>query len=110
MFRIYETSALDDDSPHVHLTISHVYEIRQAFFAEFFWAFSLSVANACVVPPLPRRVRQENVHATTDTIMAGMYAKITERGSGQYQRFVSSYFDAFTTVSFILFHSFIEEI
>jgi hypothetical protein len=34
-------------------------------------------------------VRQENAHITTETIMAGNYAKITERGSGQYQRFVS---------------------
>jgi len=45
--------------------------------------------NACVVPPLPRPVRQESANTTTETFMAGNYAKITERGSGQYQRFVS---------------------
>jgi len=47
-------------------------------------------ANARVVPPLPRRVRQESADASTETIMAGNYAKTTERGSGQYQRFVSA--------------------
>jgi hypothetical protein len=45
-------------------------------------------ANAGVVPPLPRRVRQENTNTATETISADKYAKITERGSGQYQRFV----------------------
>ena len=45
--------------------------------------------NACVVPPLPHRVRQESASTTTETFKAGTYAKITERGSGQYQRFVS---------------------
>ena len=48
-------------------------------------------ANACVVPPLPRRVRQESAHITTKTVKAGKYAKITDRGSGQYQRFVSAF-------------------
>ncbi len=47
------------------------------------------MANACVVPPLPRRVRQESANTTTETIMAGNYAKTTARGCGQYQRFVS---------------------
>jgi hypothetical protein len=48
--------------------------------------------NACVVPPLPRRVRQESADTATETFRAGTYAKITERGSGQYQRFVRSAF------------------
>jgi hypothetical protein len=34
-------------------------------------------------------VRQESANTTTETFMAGKYAKITARGSGQYQRFVS---------------------
>jgi hypothetical protein len=41
-------------------------------------------ANACVVPPLPRPVWKENADTTTQTFTAGNYAKITERGSGQY--------------------------
>jgi hypothetical protein len=48
-------------------------------------------ANACVVPPNPRRVRQESANTTTETIRAGNYAKITVRGRGQHQRFVSAY-------------------
>jgi hypothetical protein len=34
-------------------------------------------------------VRQETASIATKTFRAGNYAKITERGSGQYQRFVS---------------------
>jgi hypothetical protein len=49
-------------------------------------------SNACVVPPLPRPVRQENADTTTETVRAGKYAKITERGCGQYQRVVSNAF------------------
>ena len=45
--------------------------------------------NACVVPPLPRPVRQESANTATETFRAGNYVKITARGSGQYQRFVS---------------------
>ena len=37
-------------------------------------------ANGGVVPPLPRPVRQESADTTAKTIMAGTYAKITERG------------------------------
>jgi hypothetical protein len=37
-------------------------------------------------------MRQESANTTTETIMAGTYAKITERGCGQYQRFVSHRF------------------
>ena len=40
------------------------------------------------MPPRPRRVRQERANSITETFMAGTYTKITERGSGQYQRFV----------------------
>jgi hypothetical protein len=57
------------------------------------------MANACVVPPLQRRVRQESADTSTKTFMAGTYAKITERGSGQYQRFVSA---AGGTTNFLL--------
>jgi hypothetical protein len=46
--------------------------------------------NACVVPPHSRLLRQESACITTETIMAGNYAKITARGCGQYQRFVSA--------------------
>jgi hypothetical protein len=52
--------------------------------------------NACVVQPFPRRVRQESANTTTETIMAGTYAKITARGFGLYQRFVSSCVDITT--------------
>ena len=45
-------------------------------------------SNACVVPPLPRPGRQESANTTTETFRAGNYAKIAERGCGQYQRFV----------------------
>ena len=48
-------------------------------------------ANACVVQPLPRRVRQESADTTAETFTAGNYAKIAERGCGQYQRFVSCF-------------------
>ncbi len=47
-------------------------------------------ANVCVVPPRPRRVRQESANTATQMFRAGNYAKITERGCGQYQRFVST--------------------
>jgi hypothetical protein len=33
-------------------------------------------ANACVVQPFPRPVRQESANTTTKTIMAGNYAKL----------------------------------
>ncbi len=53
-------------------------------------AHIIKSANARVVQPRPRPVRQENANTTTETIMAGDYAKTTARGCGQYQRFVST--------------------
>jgi hypothetical protein len=38
-------------------------------------------ANACVVPPHPRRVRQERANTTTETIKAGNYAKLASAGA-----------------------------
>ncbi len=60
------------------------------------------MANACVVPPHPRRVRQESANTTTETFMAGNYAKITERGCGQHQRFVSLSYCKYRISSFTL--------
>jgi hypothetical protein len=42
-------------------------------------------------------VRQESANTTTETIMAGKYAKSTERGCGLYQRFVSRFSIYFTS-------------
>ena len=47
------------------------------------------MANACVVQPYTRPVRQESPNTATETLMAGNYAKATERGCGLHQRFVS---------------------
>ena len=64
--------------------------IQTIYAVSHYYSPHFQKANACVVQPFPRRVRQESANATTETIMAGKYAKIAERGNGQYQCFVSN--------------------
>ena len=62
-------------------------DLKQLFFVHAF--DTTEFANASVVPPLPRPVREENAEIATETFMAGNYAKIIARGWGQHQPFVS---------------------
>ncbi len=55
---------------------------------------SLSCRRLHITPALcsrPRALFGSKAPTTTETIIAGNYAKITERGFGLHQRFVSAY-------------------